>query len=272
MPPRRSLFFRVWNRARGLPFIGPRLYQLEDFSNQLRFSFLDTSRKEQLLAECRGCRTPEQYVAFANKLLGSHQIPAEIAAFLASVQELQPRRVLEIGTAFAGTTFLLCQALPEVKQVIGMDLHIRNKTILRFFVRSGQNVCLLEASSHSGKTQERLSRLLAGELLDLLFIDGDHTYQGVKKDFLQYRHFVRKGGSIAFHDIIPDYKTRFGKSTGRWAGQVPVLWSEIRGWYPTREFVEDPGQDGLGIGVLTYDPAVALSQDWERSDIPVSAG
>ena len=37
---------------------------------------------------------------------------------------------------------------------------------------------------------------------DFLFIDGDHTVEGVTKDFLLYRPLVRKGGVIAFHDIL----------------------------------------------------------------------
>jgi hypothetical protein len=36
-----------------------------------------------------------------------------------------------------------------------------------------------------------------------LFIDGDHTYEGVRRDFEMYSPLVRKGGIIAFHDIYP---------------------------------------------------------------------
>ena len=37
--------------------------------------------------------------------------------------------------------------------------------------------------------------------LDVLFIDGDHTYEGVKDDFLSYSPLIRRGGIVAFHDI-----------------------------------------------------------------------
>jgi hypothetical protein len=35
---------------------------------------------------------------------------------------------------------------------------------------------------------------------------------------------------------------------------APKLWAMIKGAYPelTREIVEDPGQDGYGIGVLRW--------------------
>jgi len=42
--------------------------------------------------------------------------------------------------------------------------------------------------------------------IGMLFIDGDHSYQGVKKDIKWIKH-VKKGGIIAFHDyLLPKYK------------------------------------------------------------------
>jgi len=38
------------------------------------------------------------------------------------------------------------------------------------------------------------------EPLDVLFIDGDHTYDGVKKDFERHAPNVKPGGVILFHD------------------------------------------------------------------------
>lgn len=37
-------------------------------------------------------------------------------------------------------------------------------------------------------------------LYDILFIDGDHSYDGVKNDTINYLPIVRKGGYIMFHD------------------------------------------------------------------------
>jgi len=45
--------------------------------------------------------------------------------------------------------------------------------------------------------------------LDLLFIDGDHTLDGVQNDYVRYSKYVRKGGYIIFddyhHPIIKEY-------------------------------------------------------------------
>lgn len=36
--------------------------------------------------------------------------------------------------------------------------------------------------------------------LDFVFVDGDHSYEGVKNDFDSYASKLKKGGIIAFHD------------------------------------------------------------------------
>jgi predicted O-methyltransferase YrrM len=38
------------------------------------------------------------------------------------------------------------------------------------------------------------------EHLDLLFIDGDHAYDGVKSDWENYKGFLREGSIVVFHD------------------------------------------------------------------------
>jgi len=94
-------------------------------------------------------------------------------------------------------------------------------------------------------------------MLDLLFIDSDHSYAGAKQDFMRYRHFVRDGGIIAFHDIIKDHLTKFGYDPaayrGSWSGAVYLLWKRLKAFYQhTKEFVVDYEQDACGISALIY--------------------
>ncbi len=35
----------------------------------------------------------------------------------------------------------------------------------------------------------------------LLFIDGDHSYEGVRRDFVDWERFVAPGGVVCFHDV-----------------------------------------------------------------------
>ena len=88
----------------------------------------------------------------------------------------------------------------------------------------------------------RVRSLLAGSPVDVLFIDGDHSYAGAKRDFELYHSLVRLGGFVAFHDIV-----RHAANVGC---QVDRFWAEIRNNYRTEELVENPDQSGKGIGVL----------------------
>jgi hypothetical protein len=86
-----------------------------------------------------------------------------------------------------------------------------------------------------------LRAALDGRSIDLLLIDGDHRYEGVKHDYETYSKYVRPGGLIAFHDIVKHNDERVG---------VHKLWAELGGDY---EFIgkETWGyQPWGGIGVV----------------------
>ena len=71
-------------------------------------------------------------------------------------------------------------------------------------------------------------------------------------DFANYAPLVRPGGIIAFHDIVPDHKSRYGFETESYTGDVPQYWQTLKAEHrgTVDEFVEDPNQDGFGIGVI----------------------
>lgn len=213
--------------------------------------WLESARKAELQSAFERCSSPRDFLEFAARFCPAHQIPVEILGFLELARTISPTTVLEIGTAEGGTNFLLGALLPHVSLKIGADLFVRNTRLLQAFCRPGCRQVFVDGSSHDAATVERIRGVLSGRALDLLFIDGDHRYAGAKADFDCYAPLVRPGGLIAFHDIVPDYRTRFGRETGRWAGDVPRLWNEIKARYQKYwEFVEDREQDGLGIGAV----------------------
>jgi predicted O-methyltransferase YrrM len=52
---------------------------------------------------------------------------------------------------------------------------------------------------------ETLLHQLAGLHFDILFLDGDHSYEGVKNDFANYAPLVKSGGRIICHDVLSGY-------------------------------------------------------------------
>ncbi|MBA7713844.1 hypothetical protein ES703_122854 [subsurface metagenome] len=99
---------------------------------------------------------------------------------------------------------------------------------------------ILLTSDPAPECQMNVQKILNGSKIDFLFIDADHSYEGVKKDFTLYSNFVKKPGLIAFHDTLD-------------ACGVNEFWSEIRPYYRHMEIVEDYKQRCAGIGVLFFD-------------------
>lgn len=181
---------------------------------------------------------------------GITQVRSEIVGLLDRLRAIAPRTVVEVGTHKGGNSFLFCHALPSVERVIGVDLCVQNAPKLIYFARPGQVYRALHGDS---QTQEMLGRVrshLRGNSIDFLFIDGDHSYKGARADFELYAPLVRRGGIIALHDIVPDHRTRYGKDTGCYAGEVYKLWAELKQRHDCEELVDNPGQDGFGIGIV----------------------
>lgn len=212
-------------------------------------------------AAAAACRSPAALLAFSEGLgHGAQQIEEEILPFLEWAGGFCPERICEIGTAAGSTNFLLAHGLPSVKQVIGVDLFVRNGIQLRCLARPDVVIRLVNGSSYAQRTIRKVERIVLPGSLDVLFIDGDHRYSGVQQDFLGYRHLVRDGGLIAFHDIQPDGSER-GLVTRQNSGDVPVFWLQLKPLFESKEFVRASDQHGFGIGVIVNSADVTLPEE-----------
>jgi predicted O-methyltransferase YrrM len=176
----------------------------------------------------------------------------ELLPALDRIAELRPRRVCEIGTSAGGTLYLLTRVSAPDALIVSIDLTIAPHTaVLRErLARRGQRLVSIAGDSHSDGTAAQLERVLHGEKLDVLFIDGDHSYDGVRADFERYAPLVREGGIIALHDVNEDFRTRRGIDSPSISGEVPRFWRELTERHRTEELIADPEQDGYGIGLV----------------------
>lgn len=180
------------------------------------------------------------------------QNPLEIAELVRVVRKRQPRHVLEIGTARGGTLFLLADSAADDAHLVSIDLpHGRNgggypswkSSIYTSFARAGQRITLLHANSHLPSSRDEVARHAGPEGFDLIMIDADHSYGGVKTDFELYAPLLAPGGLIVMHDILPN---RFDPEIN-----VAPFWTEVKARYPdTREIVADAEQGVFGIGLV----------------------
>jgi predicted O-methyltransferase YrrM len=175
----------------------------------------------------------------------------EITELMRRVKEWQPRRVLEIGTARGGTLFLFCQNAAPDATLVSIDLpHGINgggypewkSSIYESFSQPDQKVVLLRGNSHDDAMKQELLRQMGPEPFDLIMIDADHRYEGVKRDFELYAPLVAPGGVIVLHDVLPN---TFDAEI-----QVDRFWNEVKAVHDAEEIVQNPQQGCMGIGLV----------------------
>jgi predicted O-methyltransferase YrrM len=177
------------------------------------------------------------------------QLRAEVIEFLTRVSAQPPRRVIEVGTLRGGMLYLLAQVAAPGARVLSVDLPYRGggmgyprwrAPLFHAFGWPDREVHLIQGDSHFPATRAAVRRALGGEPLDLLFIDGDHSYAGVARDFADYGALVREGGIISMDGIEP----RGDHSCG-----TDQFWCDIKSEYPCEEIVE-ARRNGFGLGLL----------------------
>jgi len=164
------------------------------------------------------------------------------------VRNTKPKRIVELGTHFGHSFFAFCQAakdeglktelvavdtwkgdeqsgfydesvydgVKKIKDTFYKDLNVR-------FLRKTFNEAVSDFDDNS---------------IDILHIDGLHTYEAVKHDFENWDPKVKDDGIIIFHDVFVN-QNDFG---------VYRLWEALEKKYKTIEFYHS-----FGLGVLFKD-------------------
>ncbi|MBI1840939.1 MAG: class I SAM-dependent methyltransferase [Verrucomicrobia bacterium] len=230
--------FYGWRQQRHLEMSVGRLRELES-------SVQDPRDRWNVPFRYRGC-------GFF-KRIRPMQSEREIHGLFEAVSAQKPRAVMEIGTCHGGTLYMWCQAAHPNALLISLDLPSGEfgggyrdcrAPLYNAFKRPSQHLHLVRADSHDPSNVSRIRELLGGVSLDFLFIDGDHTYEGVKTDFELYSPLVAPGGLVALHDIV--------KRSDQPRIEVWRFWDELKqSARVAGEWIEsDPNRRSIGIGAI----------------------
>lgn len=172
----------------------------------------------------------------------------ELTSFIAFLKEKGVTRYAEIGARHGDTFWTVATSLPAGSKVVAIDLPgglwgtTQSESHLRAAVddlkKRGYDAHLILGNSQEEATQEAVAALGP---YDAILIDGDHTLEGVTRDWELYDSLAPM---IAFHDIVG---TGQAERVLNNPVEVPILWERLKAGNPHREFIDKDSKMGIGV-------------------------
>lgn len=181
------------------------------------------------------------------------QVESELSALIDFFKRNSVTSYLEVGCGRGDTFHEIVRSLPSGSKAVAVDLPQAGWGL------SGSESQLEAAAADLrlmgydvrlifGSSRDESVIMAAAEFgpFDAVFIDGDHTIEGVTADWQNYGHM---GNIVAFHDIADSMRP----NALREKIEVPVFWRRLKDIWgeKTAEFVERGST--MGIGVLWRD-------------------
>ena len=160
------------------------------------------------------------------------------------VRFMKPKKVVELGTHYGASFFSFCQAVKDEglsSKCFAIDtwkgdahsgLYQENvfrvvKDVVRLYYPNIAELVRI--------TFDEAAYLFQDQTIDILHIDGYHTFEAVSHDFYTWLPKVSENGIVLFHDIAVQ-DNGFG---------VYQLWDQLKNQYPAIQF-----EHYYGLGVL----------------------
>lgn len=201
---------------------------LEELEQQLPYLGMNNECLDQM---------PEHFSEFYGKGIKFWQYPNQLAKLLKFINNIKINSYLEIGCRWGGTFIIINETFKKLNPNIkSWACDLENKSYILEQYSSFDNFNYIKINSHNPELLNILPKTI-----DFIFIDGDHSYDGVKQDYENALTLNPK--YIMFHDISC-------KDMG-----VYMFWKEIKNNYKYHEFIDQYklktiNHDMFGIGII----------------------
>jgi cephalosporin hydroxylase len=182
------------------------------------------------------------------------QYPNQFSKYLTTLRALSPRSYIEVGCRWGGTFAVTVEYLSRfggLEQAVAVDLEATS--VVQYVETCGRNVTFVRADS----TGREFADWLAGKRFDVAFIDGDHSYQGVSRDFVTLAPLA---SILVFHDICSHA-----------VPGVAVFWMELKAMhgdtYDFYEFLEQYPDVLARMRVPYLGIGIAVKKTWRHEHV-----
>jgi predicted O-methyltransferase YrrM len=163
------------------------------------------------------------------------------------INELGCTKVAELGVFDGYTMLTILKDCSSIEELVGVDTWAHPETFSCLAPKGETSRVVYETCDHdenykltlknideSGNadkanvlrmTTSEAAKLFEDGYFDLVFIDADHSYEGVKEDIEKWYYKVKNGGLVAGHDLS-------------WTGVQKAI-SETLGLTNVRQFTDD---------------------------------
>lgn len=161
----------------------------------------------------------------------------------------RPRTLVELGTYSGNSFFAFCEGARKLSpgtHLWAVDTWLGDGHVGRYDETIYDSVRLYQQSNHPDRaslirsTFDEAREKFSPKSIDILHIDGLHTYQAVQHDFDVWVDTLSDSGIVLFHDTAV-----FHGDFGVWR-----LWKELTTQYPHFSF-----EHGNGLGILAVGAA-----------------
>ncbi|MGK7873260.1 MAG: class I SAM-dependent methyltransferase [Xenococcaceae cyanobacterium] len=148
------------------------------------------------------------------------------------IRQLQAHKVIEIGRYKGGSTLVIAAALSEYGggELWSIDIGKKEARSQKDKKVRSYNEQIADALQRLNLKSKVKANILVGDSrtleidtgeVDVVFIDGDHSYEGVKNDFERFGKRVRVGGAVLFDDVFDEgiFKTH-SDTVGRLVNEI----------------------------------------------------
>ena len=125
------------------------------------------------------------------------------------IRQMKARKIIEIGRYKGGSTLLMAAAMEGKGELWSIDIGEKEKRVFDNRLKRSFDHQLSDLCERFGLTvnmmvgDSQTLEVSTGEV-DLVLVDGDHSYEGAKSDFERFGKRVRLGGALLFDDAFDE--------------------------------------------------------------------